>query len=155
MVHLVGVDHMIQHGGAMTEVKKRFVDVFAVYLESSARELKVTEIAEEFSQDALGKSNTIYCTAREVAAKLGIRHRFCDPTAEERRQYDIFTDDHREQFWLRRLSGPKEEDILFICGDNHIENFSRRLTEAGYSNKILSRRWGFELQDPKVYWSDT
>jgi hypothetical protein len=145
---------MIQHGGAMTKAKRRFIDEFAVYLESSARELKVTEIAEEFNQDALGKSNTTYCTAREVAAKLGIRHRFCDPTAEERKQHAIFTDDQREQFWLRRLSGPKEEDILFICGDNHIESFSRRLTKAGYSNKILSRRWGFELQDPTVYWSE-
>jgi hypothetical protein len=146
---------MIQHGGAMTKAKRRFIDEFAAYLELSARELEVTEIAEEFNEDALRKSNTTYCIAREVAAKLGIRHRFCDPTAEERRQHAIFTDDQREQFWLMRLSGPKEKDILFICGEDHIESFSRRLTEAGYSNKILSRRWGFELQDPKVYWSDT
>jgi hypothetical protein len=48
---------MIQHGAAMTKTKRRFIDEFAVYLESSVRELKVTEIAEEFNQDALGKSN--------------------------------------------------------------------------------------------------
>jgi hypothetical protein len=63
---------MIQHGGAMTKAKRRFIDEFAAYLESSALELKVKEIAEEFSQDALRKSNTSYCTAREVTAKLGI-----------------------------------------------------------------------------------
>ena len=146
---------MIQHGGgAMTKAKRRFIDEFSVYLELSARELKVTEIAEEFNEDALDKSNTTHCIAREVAAKLGIGHCFCDPTAEERRQHAIFTDDQREQFWLKQLSGPKEKDILFICGEDHIESFSRRLTEAGYSNRILSRRWGFELQDPTVYWSE-
>jgi exoribonuclease II len=146
---------MIQHGGAMTEAKRRFIDEFARYLESTARELVVTEIAEEFSEDALDKSNSTYCTAREVAAKLCIVHRFCDPTTEERRQHAVFTDVQREDFWLTRLSGSKEKDILFICGDDHIESFSNRLTMAGYPNKILSRHWGFELQDPKVYWANT
>jgi len=151
MAHLIGVDHMIQHGGAMTEAKRRFVDQFAVYLESKARELVVTEIAEEFSEDALDKSNTTYCIAREVATKLFIAHRFCDPTAGERRQHAVFTDSQRDNFWLTRLSGSKEEDILFSCGDDHIESFGKRLTTAGYPNKIVSRRWGFELQDPKVF----
>lgn len=155
MVHLIGVDHMIQHGGGMTEAKRRFVDQFAVYLESKARELVVTEIAEEFSEDALDKSNTTYCTAREVATKLCIAHRFCDPTTEERRQHAVFTDSQREKFWLTRLSGSKEDNILFICGDDHIESFGKRLTKAGYPNKIVSRRWGVELQDPKVYWPNT
>lgn len=139
----------------MTQAKRRFVDQFAVYLESKARELVVTAIAEEFSEDALDKSNTTYCTAREVAPKLCIAHRFCDPTTEERKQHAVFTDSQREKFWLTRLSGSKEEDILFICGDDHIESFSKRLTKAGYPNQILSRRWGFELQYPKVYWSNT
>ena len=139
----------------MTEAKRRFVHEFARYLESTARELVVTEIAEEFSEDALDKSNSTYCTARELATKLGIAHCFCDPTTEERRQHAVFTDVQREEFWLRRLSGSKEEDILFICGDDHIESFSSRLTLAGYRNKILSRPWGFELQDPEVYWANT
>ena len=112
-------------------------------------ELVVTEIAEEFSEDALDKSNSTYCTAREVATKLCIAHRFCDPTTEERRQHAVFTDIQREEFWLTRLSGSKEEDILFICGDDHIESFSNRLTMAGYPNKILSRRWGFRVAGSK------
>lgn len=72
---------------AMTEANRGFVHEFARYLESTARELVVTEIAEEFSRDALDKSNSTYCTAREVATKLGIAHCFCDPTTEERRQH--------------------------------------------------------------------
>ena len=48
----------------MTEAKRRFVDQFAVYLESTARELSVTEIAEEFREDALDKGKTTHCTAR-------------------------------------------------------------------------------------------
>jgi hypothetical protein len=146
---------MIQHGGAMTEAKRRFVDQFVVYLETTARELSVTEIAEEFSEDALDKSKTTYCTAREVATKLCIAHRFCDPTTEERRQHAVISNSQREKFWLTQISGSQEENILFICGDDHIESFSNRLTKAGYPNKILSRRWGFELQNPKVYWSNT
>jgi hypothetical protein len=100
---------MIQHGGAMTEAKRRFVDEFAHYLESTARELVVTEIAEEFSEDALDKSNSTYCTAREVATKLCIAHRFCDPTTEERRQHAVFTDIQRENSGSRALVARKKK----------------------------------------------
>ena len=50
----------------------------------------------------------------------------------------------REQFWLQRLEGCREEDAAFICGDGHIESgsFTTLLESERIPYKILHRGIG-------------
>lgn len=87
MVYLIGVDHKVQYTNDYTDVL--LVESFAQYLKGQAKRLKVTLIAEEFNQEAISKSKAKACTARDVAKKLGIEHRFCDPDCSEREAVGI------------------------------------------------------------------
>lgn len=48
----------------------------------------------------------------------------------------------REQHWLNRLKDSFCKEVIFVCGDGHIETFGRRLTEQGVSTTIVKREIG-------------
>ncbi len=43
----------------------------------------------------------------------------------------------RERFWLDKIKNLKEEIILFICGESHVESFRKLLEEHGFKVTIL------------------
>ncbi len=115
MIYLVGVDHVIQHEGYLDSRKKVALRKFRAYLKKIVGERDIRVIAEEFSEDALSRSHTKVSSARKVAQALGIEHRFCDPTCQERMVRKIGTDGQREREWLKCLQDLTQRNVLLLC----------------------------------------
>lgn len=152
MIFLVGIDHTLQHDNAEFSFPKKEAALpdFLAYLESTALKLKVTTIAEEFSEEALQINKVKYSTIQSVANKLELKHIFCDPTTEERQKNKITKKDtdKREEYWFECLRNVVNENILFICGEKHLESFSLKLQQKGILVEIVSREWGIIFDPP-------
>jgi hypothetical protein len=48
----------------------------------------------------------------------------------------------REKFWLDRLNGCRNQNAAFVCGDAHIETFTRLLEREGVPYRIVERGIG-------------
>lgn len=100
MVYLIGVDHLIQYRGPVPEILR---EEFKEYLAARVRELGITLIAEEFSEEALGDVyESAEATCRGAAAAAGIDHRFCDPEEEDRQRLGIPS-------WADAMDGVKKK----------------------------------------------
>jgi len=143
MIYLIGVNHVIQHGGYLDTRKEVTLREFQFYLAQVVQEKRINIIAEEFSEVALKRSNTDFSTCRELARSMKIKHLFCDPTPEERKALKIETDVQREHEWLNRIQGSFHMNILFICGSEHLQSFKRLLAANGFKVAILSDGWGY------------
>ena len=87
MVYIVGVDHLVQYDGPVSEVLRK---EFEQYLEDSVKKYKITLIAEEFSRESLvDVYSAKECSARNAANRCGIEHRYCDPEEKEREALGI------------------------------------------------------------------
>jgi hypothetical protein len=53
----------------------------------------------------------------------------------------------REQFWLDRLNGCREQDAIFICGDGHVESFTGLLKIKDIPYEIVERGFGMSEAD--------
>ena len=51
----------------------------------------------------------------------------------------------REQYWYERIRDALTHPLLFICGHEHVEGFSRLLESRGHGCIILSEWWRSEL----------
>ncbi|MCU0848227.1 MAG: hypothetical protein MUD12_10100 [Spirochaetes bacterium] len=47
----------------------------------------------------------------------------------------------REKHWLSRISGRLRENILFICGHEHVESFRKLLADRGLDSEIIEPFW--------------
>lgn len=144
-IFLIGVDHRIQwtpnHLSPEWYAK---LQEFSEYLNHICSKNEITLIAEEFSEEALQKSNALDSVARQVSAKSGVQHLFCDPTTQERQASGILTHSQREHFWLDRLALTCHDKIIFICGRDHLQSFIAKLRKAGHDPTILLSGWGEE-----------
>lgn len=145
MIHLIGVDHVIQHSGYMNPEKNHAITDFQSYLCEQARSLGATLLAEEFSADALQLNSVSISTVGQVAQELGVRHLFCDPGRAERNRLGISTHDEREAYWLEQLRPFEEDEIIFVCGDDHISSFPNVLHLANWTCRVLTTGWGRAL----------
>jgi hypothetical protein len=48
----------------------------------------------------------------------------------------------REQFWLRGLTGCRERNAIFVCGDSHIESFTSLLQGEEFPHEVMGRSIG-------------
>jgi hypothetical protein len=48
----------------------------------------------------------------------------------------------REELWLNQMKDVLGEEIIFICGDGHIETFAERLAAKKIGSKIVQRQIG-------------
>lgn len=148
MVYLLGVDHQVQHNGlAMTPERENATRDFCMFLELKIKNLNISMFAEEFNEDALRISRASVAIVRDVAARLGLKHLYCDPTRQERKELGSSNDlDRREQFWLSRLEPHLNgETILFVCGADHLESFQKKLLDNGVKAEILPEQYGIGL----------
>lgn len=173
MVFLIGVNHKLQYiYNNPTISLMELVKSFALYLEEQAKHLKTTLIAEELNEEAISKNmnKAKDSTARSVADKLGIDHRFCDPETPERKALGIPSEceirkelglgrilnheevktldeekakyfSRREQFWFDKIKDKLHESIIFICGVDHVERFASLVFTMGHEVKILNKNW--------------
>lgn len=144
-VHLIGVDHIIQHDGHMDDQKAAAIIEFQEYLRQQVGVICATVLAEEFSDDAIAKSRATISTAAQVAKELGIKHLFCDPGTAERTRLAIDSSSQRENYWASKLAQQDGEQVLFLCGDDHVASFSTVLRQQGMHACVLSKGWGKHL----------
>ena len=82
MLHVIGLAHRAQArrpGDPLTETQQAFADC----LRRNIEQVRPAFIAEEDSEEALAERHGL-SIAKEIADEMGIEHRFCDPTREQR-----------------------------------------------------------------------
>jgi hypothetical protein len=85
---------------------------------------------EIFMRDGEGLSNEdIFCKARAI--EIG-------------RYFPM-----RERFWLQRLNGFLDSDVVFVCGDLHIESFGNMLESKGVPYRVVQRGIGLKPEDAR------
>lgn len=152
VVYLVGLNHKIQHRIAMTEQKAEKTREFGEYLRTCIQEHGINLLAEEFTEDLL---DGLGSPTQELAGELGIRHVFCDPGPDERKELGMSSDDERETFWIERVcraANPFENPrILFLVGAAHLESVQGKLRAAGYDVTNLGGAWGDDIRLPSPF----
>lgn len=144
-VFLVGVNHAIQWSRSDDSLRtKEEVGRFEQYLAEQSRSHQIELLAEEWSEEANRINKVTESTVQSVAARLSIRHLFCDP--EERAALDV-PRATREKIWRDRIFAAQKERILFVCGDDHLDSFRSLLQESGCQASILCREcWGRNMR---------
>ena len=56
--------------------------------------------------------------------------------AYQRKQFDI-----RENAWLEKLQPHLSENVLFVCGANHVNSFPRLLKSEGIESRVICKSW--------------
>jgi len=176
-VHLIGVNHKVQavrHGSEADSLHEEY----AACLETVCKRIGATAIAEEYSESALGKDSSV---TLQVANELKASHYFCDPCKEERKalryfdrqtlELNMFLHDGatenlsdfagaieigryfpiREEIWLDKIKNLKEEKLVFVCGDVHVESFKARLEGSGFEVQVASRGLGCNEEEINRY----
>jgi hypothetical protein len=139
MLCLIGVRHDIQFDPAphIAKVVRDKRGLFKAYVLEVIEKFGIAVLAEEFNDDGKRLWRVSETTLEQIAKNKGIEHRFCDPTAVEREENEIekSDSDKREQFWLTRIQDCKDKNVLFVCGDDHFDSFSKKLNAAGFDVK--------------------
>ena len=84
-IHLIGAHHTHAQsspsGKPETDVQSNYADI----LTSVIRDVGAAHVAEEYSEEAETETKRLSLTPT-VATENGAKHRFCDPTREERKK---------------------------------------------------------------------
>lgn len=142
---IVGVDHIVQYRRDNIFPKRvPLIINFEKLIETYIKEHKITLLAEEFSEEACEKNFVNESVLQKIASCHGISHCFCDPNTIERTENNINTHGEREEFWLNFLSKYSEYNILFVCGDDHVESFNNKFIKKNKNiqSEILARSIG-------------
>jgi len=139
MIYLLGIDHQVQH-----QKQTRDSVVFAFYLSEKIKELNIKLIGEEWFQDLLKENGVATTATQDVAQRNQVEHRFCDPNRNERSVigWRSKSDDSvREKFWLEKIKDVTDQNVIFVCGADHLSSFSKLLTDTRYICEILPTRF--------------
>lgn len=173
MIYLVGVNHEIQYKQKTENKKaKEFgkyifnvikgnrISVIAEELSEEA--LKLNKCNESISRenshklkiehkfcdpDTEERTKIGYPTIKQIKEELNLPKP--KSVAEHKLQESLIKEKEksyfpiRERFWLEKIKDRLKENILFICGDDHIESFSILLKSKSTKYKILSKNCWF------------
>lgn len=142
-VYLVGVDHRIQwiSISSSSEWDEAILE-FIRFVHENCESLGIGLIAEEFSEYLVDRNHAQDSTARRAAREIGLPHLFCDPDPREREELKIESDGDREKEWLSRIIKSGILQVLFVCGDRHLQSFQALLISAGHGAKIIGSNCG-------------
>jgi hypothetical protein len=48
----------------------------------------------------------------------------------------------RERFWLDKIADLKEKTVVFVCGDAHVDTFTKQLKAKGWDVHVAARGVG-------------
>ncbi|AKH38458.1 MULTISPECIES: hypothetical protein [Nitrosomonas] len=155
-VFLVGTSHSIQ--------VKNFG--FEVFLKNLCEMHEICSIAEEMSYESLMAINHLATIPQQLATKLGLEHRFCDPGQSERAKLGIahiidisskgflsgwseteikkrIAESHveRERYWMEQIQKLNQWPLLFVCGADHVESFRNILVQEDIKVCIAALDW--------------
>ena len=146
-VYLYGLHHDLQHDGLfgcqweiqgidMEQERKLFTRSLTEMVDT----LAINCICEEFSEEALQECEAEYTWGWQIASQKDIVHKMVDPTREERDAlgipiYSEVNEEEnfcrREAEWMRRIHDLPFTNLLFICGEKHLQSFRKLLSEDG------------------------
>ena len=179
MFHIIGVDHACQSVNAKTLNISSRKREFAQFLKDAIRRISPTLVAEEHHGDWLGSGVSIaqalalearvehlFCDpGKAERALIGYRN-LCFLTQRLRVYLPNLSDRElvvrataiemarefpkREEFWLKSLRCHDSSRTIFVCGDAHVDGFTKRLADDGYSTQILIRGMGMGEYDRKL-----
>jgi hypothetical protein len=160
-VMLIGISHDYQLPGNPA------ADMFRMFVEQVYATKTFRAIAEEMSLEEVAKRQATQSVGAEVAVKLGVCHRYCDPDTQQRSalgvrhknlikmdgwlydwsqekiQQEIRTSHSiREHWWLQRLLDLERWPVLFVCGACHVEAFGNLAKAHGLSVDVVAFDWG-------------
>jgi hypothetical protein len=179
-IYLIGVNHTTAQsstdGTPQSEDQKNYVES----LTKAIRNVGAEYVAEEYSEEAEQMTKRLSLTLK-VASENGAKHRFCDPTQDQRRQIrylghqelhiQIWMNDanwnisneeaeakawalaigkyfeRRERFWLQKIADIKDKRVIFVCGDAHVDTFSKLLEATGWEVHVVARGIGITDED--------
>lgn len=66
----------------------------------------------------------------------------------------------REQYWLNELKPVLQKDVIFVCGDSHIESFAELLGSQKIASRIIKRKIGMtpeliQQSDEQIHFAKT
>ena len=144
---------------------------FHDYVLKHVQAKRINHLAEEMNDEFLQRENGAQeSVCRKMASDLRITHSMCEPNTLERKQIGYidktweqfaledetgcnerinaaFTEFHkkqwhiREEFWFRKLQPYLNDNVLFVCGAQHVNRFSSLLKGRGFKNQVICKRW--------------
>jgi hypothetical protein len=182
MIYLIGVEHRVQSipvGGEETADQNKY----RLCLEQAIQQYQPTVVAEEYSEDALkrseisGKGPQEFFT-RKITTTRNVKHVLCDPDLktkysmgyQERGGWamqisrlptcespldrtllpaalEVLKDfPLRENYWLQRLKDVLRQEVVFVCGDYHVDTFGVRLKDNGIRSQVVERQIGMPAE---------
>ncbi len=169
MIYILGVnEHRYQAVNPKINPDEREFHNFVL---KQVRAKDIHHLAEEMNDECLQRENGAQeSVCRKLAIALGITHTMCEPNALEKKQLGYedkswvefvrkdetgcneiinaaFSEFHKKQwhlrevFWFRKLQPHLINNVLFVCGANHVDRFSELLKGKGVKNHVIRTRW--------------
>lgn len=167
MIYLLGVDHQVQHQKDI-QISKNFLfyltkkvkelNITVIGEEWSSELLEENGVTTTTPQDVARELNIahIFCNPNSeemkilgipnreaIKNKLGIKglvflNSYEDKQiiAEQRKYFPI-----KERFWLNKIKNRLRENIIFVCGTDHLKSFGKLLSDSGCKFQILPKRF--------------
>jgi len=182
MIYLIGVEHRVQSipvGGEETADQNKY----RLCLEQAIQQYQPTVVAEEYSEDALKRSELLgnrpqEFFTRKITTARNVKHVLCDPDLktkysmgyQERTGWamqisrlsmrdsrldrrllpaalEVLKDfPLREKYWLRQLKDVLGQEVVFVCGDYHVDTFGVRLKDNGIPFQVVERQIGMPAE---------
>jgi hypothetical protein len=57
----------------------------------------------------------------------------------------------REKYWLEQLGDVKDKNVIFVCGDAHVEGFQKLLKKNGIESSVVRRHIGVDQRDDEQW----
>jgi hypothetical protein len=146
MIHIIGTAHELTQYWSDAIRRGESIDTNSEierYLLDAVGSLAATALAEELSQQCVEERVGGMSVCKKVADDLGLRHLFCDPDHDERRELNITTADQREDLWVSRVATlvARENSVIFVCGVDHCSTFRAKLERRGLQARIHCDDW--------------
>ena len=158
MIYLVGTNHELQHFAKPIRAPESSAakgrTEFQDFLRTQIERLKPAVVAEE-SVDEVLKLKGTDSTVKSVAEECGVKHKYCDPDSATRAKLGVplgtenYPEDEkrkyhniRENYWYLQIKPYIEQNILFVCGAEHVPSFSAVLAKNGCDVETLCEYWG-------------
>ncbi len=172
MVYIVGVNHDVQ------TAKSHQTNDFVAYVKLVCKEKEIQYLAEEWNFEIGEDQKVKKTTVLKISKELKLKHINFEPTIEEKKSFGMPTqlevqgylntisaepirrelakwNPERELIWFRNVKDVLMENILIICGSDHIsshnpysqQGFDTLLIQKGIQNIVLPKVFnesGFE-----------
>ncbi len=165
VVYILGTCHAYQRNDDKCEPSA--IEEFRQYLKFVCQLHGIKAIGEEMSISALEENNRTQSVPAKFAQDFdNLPHKYCDPerniqelmgispphvikylanrnkcSKEETQKQEWNENLKREPCWLCQIQDLNIFPLLFICGSDHVESFSKLLSAASFIVHIAHNKW--------------